>query len=132
MITTPATERPIAVLERLPEVEPDNGANRRGDPHFMTSLARGLLVIRAFAGLRRGRTIAQISRLTGISRAAVRRCLYTLCELGYARCEGRMYRLLPKVLTLGHYAVDPAGTASGSAAYPTRTGLAPRRDAHGL
>jgi len=73
----------------------------------MTSLARGLLVIRAFSGLRRERTIADISRITGLSRAAVRRCLYTFCELGYAACDGRSYRLLPKVLTLGH---GPRGT----------------------
>jgi IclR family pca regulon transcriptional regulator len=132
MSTTLATERPIAVLERLPEVEPDNGANRQGDPHFMTSLARGLLVIRAFSGLRRERTVAQVSRFTGLSRAAVRRCLYTLCELGYARCDGRMYRLLPKVLTLGHDSFNPTGTAPGAAAYPTRTGFAPRKDARGL
>jgi IclR family pca regulon transcriptional regulator len=106
----------ITSLERLPEVEPDNGANRQGDPQFMTSLARGLLVIRAFAGLRRERTIAQVSRLTGLSRAAVRRCLYTLCELGYARCEGRMYRLLPKVLTLGHDAFNVTARSGGTEA----------------
>lgn len=82
--------------------DPDSDVNRHGDPQFMTSLARGLLVIRAFSGLRRKRTIADISRITGLSRAAVRRCLYTLCELGYAACYGRLYRLLPKVLILGH------------------------------
>jgi IclR family transcriptional regulator, pca regulon regulatory protein len=77
----------------------------------MTSLARGLLVIRAFSGLRRRRTIADISRITGLSRAAVRRCLYTLRELGYAGCEGRMYWLLPKVLSLGHGALIATGVA---------------------
>ncbi|MDQ2695489.1 MAG: helix-turn-helix domain-containing protein, partial [Pseudomonadota bacterium] len=48
-----------------------------GDPNFMTSLARGLAVIRAFSQQRPRLTIAQISHRTGIPRAAVRRCLYT-------------------------------------------------------
>ena len=81
---------------------PDGAVGRRGDPLFMTSLARGLLVIRAFSGPRRRRTIAEISRATGLSRAAVRRCLYTLCELGYAERSNHAYRLLPKVLGISH------------------------------
>jgi IclR family transcriptional regulator, pca regulon regulatory protein len=113
MITTPAAEGASVPLGRLAAAEPDNGANRHGDPQFMTSLARGLLVIRAFAGSKRERTIAHLSRTTGLSRAAVRRCLYTLCELGYARRSGHTYRLLPKVLTLGQDAVLPTGAAPG-------------------
>ena len=54
------------------------------DPSFMTSLARGLAVVKAFSDQRRAMTIAQISHKTGIPRAAVRRCLYTLKQLGYA------------------------------------------------
>ena len=42
------------------------------DPSFMTSLARGLAVVRAFSDQRRSLTIAQISHKTGIPRAAVR------------------------------------------------------------
>jgi IclR family pca regulon transcriptional regulator len=53
-------------------------------PKFMTSLARGLAVIKAFSDHRRAMTIAQLSLKTGIPRAAVRRCLYTLKQLGYA------------------------------------------------
>lgn len=73
-----------------------------GDPNFMASLARGLAVIHAFQERKRHLTIAEISRRTEISRAAVRRCLLTLIKLGYATTDGRTYSLLPKVLTLGH------------------------------
>ena len=73
-----------------------------GDPNFMASLARGLAVINAFQERKRHLTIAQISHRTEIPRAAVRRCLYTLMQLGYATTDGRTYSLLPKVLTLGH------------------------------
>ena len=72
------------------------------DPNFMTSLARGLAVIRAFSDQRRSLTIAQISHKTGIPRAAVRRCLYTLKQLGYADTDGSTFSLKPKVLTLGY------------------------------
>src|SRR5262249_36020364 len=55
-----------------------------GDPNFMMSLARGLLVIQAFTQRKRQLTISQLSAKTGLSRAAVRRCLYTLAQLGFA------------------------------------------------
>jgi len=79
-----------------------NGLNRGGDPDFMTSLARGLHVIRAFSGVDRRLTIADVSRATGLTRAVVRRCLYTLRELGYAANDGRTYSLQPRVLNLGY------------------------------
>src|SRR5579862_2563734 len=74
-----------------------------GDPNFMASLARGLAVIRGFSQQRRQLTIAQLSQRTGIPRAAVRRCLYTLMQLGYVGSEdGRTYSLRPRILSLGH------------------------------
>jgi len=74
-----------------------------GDPNFMSSLARGLAVIRAFSQQRRELTIAQLSHRTDIPRAAVRRCLYTLSKLGYVGSEdGRTYALRPRILALGH------------------------------
>jgi IclR family pca regulon transcriptional regulator len=82
--------------------DPDNVLFRGGDPDFMTSLARGLHVIRAFAGVDRRLTIADVSRATGLTRAVVRRCLYTLRELGYAATDGRTYFLQPRILNLGY------------------------------
>jgi IclR family pca regulon transcriptional regulator len=74
-----------------------------GDPNFMTSLARGLAVIQAFSDKKRQLTISQLSVKTALSRAAVRRCLYTLMKLGYAGSDdSRHYFLRPRVLSLGH------------------------------
>ena len=74
-----------------------------GDPNFMTSLARGLAVIRGVSQQKRQLSIAQVSHRTGIPRAAVRRCLYTL---GQARLRGERGRpsfaLRPQILSLGH------------------------------
>ena len=74
-----------------------------GDPNFMSSLARGLAVVRAFSQQRRTLTIAQLSHLTDIPRAAVRRCLYTLGKLGYVGTDdGKTYALRPRILALVH------------------------------
>ena len=75
---------------------------RSGDPDFMTSLERGLQVIRAFSEHRHHLTISQVSQTTGLSRAAARRCLYTLNKLGYVGEDDKRYFLRPLVLTLGH------------------------------
>ncbi len=74
-----------------------------GDPNFMTSLARGLAVIQGFSQPSRSATISQLSRKLGFSRAAVRRCLYTLSQMGFAGSDdGHHFYLRPRVLTLGH------------------------------
>jgi IclR family transcriptional regulator, pca regulon regulatory protein len=90
------------IAPRTPAAEPDAALYRGGDPDFMTSLARGLHVIRAFSGVDRQLTIADVSRATGLTRAVVRRCLYTLRELGYAATDGRTYSLQPRILNLGY------------------------------
>jgi len=74
-----------------------------GDPNFMTSLARGLAVIQAFSQRQRELTVSQISAKTGFSRAAVRRCLYTFAQLGFAATDdSRHFHLRPRILALGH------------------------------
>lgn len=73
-----------------------------GDPEFMTSLARGLAVMRCFAEREGAMTIAQAATQTGLSRPAVRRCLHTLVKLGYAGQIGQQYALRPKALALGY------------------------------
>jgi len=74
-----------------------------GDPNFMASLARGLVVIQAFTPQTPQMTISQLSVRTGLSRAAVRRCLYTLTKLGFAGAdESQRYSLRPKMLSLAN------------------------------
>jgi len=97
-IPAPASPPPPAALTAAEEIQALSG-----DPNFMTSLARGLAVIRGFSQQRRKMSIAQLSLRTGIPRAAVRRCLYTLSKLGYVQSEdGRMFALRPQILSLGH------------------------------
>ncbi len=91
--SAPEAERELTIAEEIDALT---------DPSFMTSLARGLAVIRAFSDSRRSLTIAQISQKTGIPRAAVRRCLHTLKQLGYADSDVNNFSLRPKILTLGY------------------------------
>jgi IclR family pca regulon transcriptional regulator len=72
-----------------------------GNPNFVLSLARGLRVIEAFEGHTQPLSTAEISRATGLSRAAVRRLLMTLEFMGYAESVGRAYRLKTRVMRLG-------------------------------
>ncbi len=82
---------------------------RSGDSDYMVSLARGLHVIQIFCDDGRGRlTIADITRISGLSRTVISRCLYTLRELGFIGREERKFFLLPKVLKLGYGYVSVA------------------------
>jgi IclR family transcriptional regulator, pca regulon regulatory protein len=86
-----------------------------GDPNFMTSLARGILVIQAFSEQKLQLSISQIGRRTGLSRASVRRCLYTLSKLGLAGTDdGRNFHLRPRVLNLGHSYLSSAPLATSA------------------
>lgn len=76
-------------------------ARFEGDPDFVLSLARGLRVIETFEGHTEGRTVADVARQTGLSRAAVRRSLMTLQMLGYADSNGSIFRLTTRALRLG-------------------------------
>ncbi|WP_219468762.1 IclR family transcriptional regulator domain-containing protein [Nonomuraea rhizosphaerae] len=66
------------------------------------SLARGLAVIRAFSATAPELTLSEVARATDLSRAAARRFLITLTDLGYVRTEGRLFSLTPRVLELGY------------------------------
>ena len=71
------------------------------DADFVQSLERGLSVIRAFDGAPTALTLSDVAKATGLPRAAARRFLLTLVELGYMDVDGRRFRLRPKVLDLG-------------------------------
>jgi IclR family pca regulon transcriptional regulator len=51
-------------------------------------------------------TLSEIARVTGMSRATVRRFLLTLVKEGYAETDGKYFGLRPKVLELGYAALS--------------------------
>ncbi len=94
------------------------------DPSFVTALARGLAVIRAFDSEREVMTMADVARATGLPRASVRRALYTLQTLGYVASDGRNFRLTPQVLALGYAYL--AGTPLPQIVQPTIEAISDR------
>jgi len=68
---------------------------------FVQSFARGLAVIRAFDADHPRLTLSEVAARTDVTRAAARRFLLTLEELGYVRSSGRDFTLTPRVLELG-------------------------------
>ncbi|MET8359561.1 IclR family transcriptional regulator [Micromonospora sp. NPDC005171] len=71
-------------------------------PEFVQSLERGLAVIRAFDGEHPQLTLSEVARRTGLTRAAARRFLLTLVELGYVHTDGRLFSLRARILELGY------------------------------
>ncbi|HEY8508256.1 MAG TPA: helix-turn-helix domain-containing protein, partial [Steroidobacteraceae bacterium] len=68
------------------------------DGEHITSLARGLAVLRAFSRERPEMTLSQVAAATGLSAATARRCLHTLVDLGYAAKRGKLFLLRPTVV----------------------------------
>ncbi|GHF48950.1 IclR family pca regulon transcriptional regulator [Amycolatopsis bartoniae] len=70
--------------------------------HHVQSLERGLAVIRAFNAGAPELTLSDVARATGLTRAAARRFLLTLVDLGYVRTDGKYFSLTARVLELGY------------------------------
>lgn len=77
---------------------------------YVSSLARGLDVLRAFNRTRRKMTLSEVAAETGNTRAGARRILLTLVREGYAVADGRLFDLTPQVLELGFSVLSSKGT----------------------
>ncbi len=80
----------------MPPAEAAESRNRA----YVTALARGLSVMKAFDHEHPQMTLSEVSRIVGLPRASVRRALLTLEQLGYVESDGRIFSLSPQVLTL--------------------------------
>lgn len=81
----------------------------RRSTEFVQSLERGLAVIRAFDAEHPELTLSDVARKTGLTRAAARRFLLTLVDLGYIRTDGRLFALRPRILELGYAYLSSVG-----------------------
>ncbi|HEX4751694.1 MAG TPA: IclR family transcriptional regulator C-terminal domain-containing protein [Solirubrobacterales bacterium] len=69
---------------------------------YVQSLERGLSVLRAFNSEQSEMRLSEVAAETGLTRAAARRFLLTLVELGYVQVEDGRFSLRPRVLDLGY------------------------------
>ncbi|MGB3408345.1 MAG: IclR family transcriptional regulator C-terminal domain-containing protein [Jannaschia sp.] len=88
------------------EEQDSTGMNPRD---YVSSLARGLEVLRAFNRTGRKMTLSQVASETGNTRAGARRILLTLVHEGYAVADGKLFDLTPLVLELGHSVLSSKG-----------------------
>ena len=78
-----------------------NAQNRRNTfarSDWIEGMARGMAVLECFDTERQRLNASQTAERTGLTRAAARRHLLTLTELGYLESDGHFYWLTPKVL----------------------------------
>jgi IclR family pca regulon transcriptional regulator len=88
----------------------DDGEDGSINPRdYVSSLARGLEVLRAFNRTRRKMTLSEVAAETGNTRAGARRILLTLVHEGYAVADGKLFDLTPQVLELGYSVLSSKG-----------------------
>lgn len=87
--------------ESTTETTPSAAQARRSDA-YVESFAKGLAVIRSFGPQHRRMTLSEVAMRSGLTRAAARRILLTLLELGYVAQDGRSFTLTPRILDLGY------------------------------
>jgi hypothetical protein len=90
-------------------------AEEKSDRQFVTSLARGLEVLRAFNPENGSLGNQELAQRTGLPKATVSRLTHTLTTLGYLDYDPRLARIMiaPAVLSLGHACVGVALTEYG-------------------
>jgi DNA-binding IclR family transcriptional regulator len=107
--TSIPTPRPDAAQAARPDRHAD--ADAAEDRNFVTALARGMELLRAFGPHDDYLGNAELSRRTGIPRPTVSRLTYTLSTLGYLTYIESLekYRLGQGAMVLGHRYVSGAG-----------------------
>lgn len=84
--------------------QPPSPAPERDNPLFNQSLEKGLEVLRAFSGVHRTLTLAELAALTGMNKSSAQRTVHTLEALGYVdkHPQTRRFRLTPRVMEIGY------------------------------
>ncbi|WP_137919035.1 IclR family transcriptional regulator C-terminal domain-containing protein [Hydrogenophaga sp. 2FB] len=68
----------------------------------MGGLKKGIRILEAFDSIHTRMTVTEAALRVGLSPASARRCLITLCELGYAQTDGKRYWLGHGALRLSY------------------------------
>ncbi len=78
------------------------GESGRKDPEYLSTLERGLSVLRVFDEHHSEMQLSEVAAASGLNPAVARRCLNTLVKLGYIAKHGRRFLLRPTVLEFGN------------------------------
>ncbi len=77
-----------------------------GDTEYLSTLDRGLSVLRSFGRENPQMTLSEVAAITKLSPAAARRCLNTLVKLGYVAKHHRHFLLRPEVMSFASAYLD--------------------------
>jgi IclR family pca regulon transcriptional regulator len=83
-------------------VQESNAREPLPPSEFVQTLEKGLHVIRCFNEETPTRTLADVAKAVGLTRAAARRLVLTLEVMGYVERSGKSFRLSPRILELGY------------------------------
>ena len=79
---------------------------KQSDSEYLSTLERGLSVLRAFGRDNPQMTLSEVAEITKLSPAATRRCLNTLVKLGYVAKHRRHFLLRPEVMSFASAYLD--------------------------
>lgn len=85
---------------------PESRKANHKDTEFLSTLERGLSVLRAFGRENPQMTLSEVAEVTKLSPAAARRCLNTLVKLGYVAKHRRHFLLRPEVMSFASAYLD--------------------------
>ncbi|MEJ0042293.1 MAG: helix-turn-helix domain-containing protein [Rhizomicrobium sp.] len=81
-------------------------SDTHADTEYLSTLERGLSVLRAFGRDNPQMTLSEVAEVTQLSPAAARRCLNTLVKLGYVAKHHRHFLLRPEVMSFASAYLD--------------------------
>jgi IclR family transcriptional regulator, pca regulon regulatory protein len=84
----------------------DSDTENHTDTEYLSTLERGLSVLRAFGADNPQMTLSEVAEVTKLSPAAARRCLNTLVKLGYVAKHHRHFLLRPEVMSFASAYLD--------------------------
>ena len=84
----------------MPKLKRAGDADNRGATDFIESLDRGLRVLEVFGSSRQPMTLSDLAKAAALPRATARRILFTLERAGFVATDGKLFRLMPRVLVL--------------------------------
>lgn len=84
----------------------DSDTDTPNDTEYLSTLERGLSVLRAFGRDTPQMTLSEVAEMTQLSPAAARRCLNTLVKLGYVAKHRRQFLLRPEVMSFASAYLD--------------------------
>ena len=84
----------------MPKLKRQSEADNRGSTDFIESLDRGLRVLELFGGSKQPMTLSDLAKAADLPRATARRILFTLERAGFVASDGKLFRLVPRVLVL--------------------------------